>query len=132
MVHLLDTSWLADDRIFCAVGPLRDAATRASWRVDSLRLAVALALHRIETGKPAPDLRDLAPKYLPTGLPTDPYSGQSYRYRVGPNHGESVVWSTGPDRVDHGGRNHGGDIADDDVRWVAGNFDLIRRVPQWP
>jgi hypothetical protein len=132
MIHLLDTSWLADDRLFCPVVPLREAAIRARWRVDATRLAVALSLYRLEEGKSAPDLEALVPKYLPAGLPIDPYSGQPFGYRILPQNGQAIVWSTGPDRVDHGGKRHGGHLADDDPQWVHGNFDLIKSAPQWP
>ena len=130
MFHLLDSSWLADDRLFCSVGPLRDAGTRARWRVDAMRLALALSLYRLEEGKSAPALPDLVPKYLPDGLPIDPYSGQAFHYRIA--NGQETVWSTGPDRVDQGGRNHGGELLDDDARWARGDFDLIKQAPRWP
>jgi hypothetical protein len=142
MVRLVDASWLSDERLFCPVQPLREAATRARWRVDSTRLVVALSLYRTENGKSAQELRDLVPKYFPAGVPADPYSGQPFRYGVapenqrqngnGPARGKEIVWSTGPDRIDHGGRINGAHLADDDARWPRGEFDLIMAVPQWP
>ncbi len=132
MIHLLDTSWLADDRLFCSIAPLRDAAIRARWRVDATRLALALSLYRLEEGKSANDLQGLAPKYFPAGLPMDPYSGQSFGYRIAPKTGQAFVWSTGPDRIDHGGIRHGGHLFDHDPQWARGDFDLIKMAPQWP
>ena len=131
VARLLDRSWLADERLFVSVVRLRDAATRARWRVDAKRQAIALALFRIEEGKPVNDLQDLVPKYFPSGLPIDAYSGATYRYGIGPD-GNEAVWSTGPDRIDHGGQKHGGHLADDDPRWANGSFDLIISAPQWP
>jgi hypothetical protein len=126
VIRLVDASWLADDRLFCSTATLRNAATRSKWRVDATRLAVALSRYRLNHGKPAPDLQALVPRYLPNGLPTDPYSGQSFQY------GNAIVWSTGPDQIDHGGRKHGGHLPDDDALWKSGDFDLIKQVPNWP
>ncbi len=140
--RLVDASWLADERLFCSVLPLRNAATRAQWRVDATRQAIALALHQLELGKPAQNLQDLVPNYFPAGLPMDPYSGLVFRYRIAPDNepaiadgpapGQGIVWSTGPDRIDHGGRKHGRLLPDDDARWLNGDFDLIKLVPRWP
>ena len=92
-------------------------------------LAIALSLYRLEEGKPAQDLQVLVPKYFPGGLPIDPYSGQSYRYRGAP---DNIVWSTGPDRIDHGGRKHGGHLVTDDAQWANGDFDLVEPVLLFP
>jgi hypothetical protein len=155
LARLLDASWLSDERLFAPVVPLRAAATRARWRLDSCRLRVALALYRLREGKPARTLEALVPGYLPQ-LPGDPYSGQAFRYRVaqqqehlefagdepfegknGPDRGhvqpgQGILWSTGPDRVSHDGRHHGGGLADDDPRWANEGLDLIAVVPYWP
>jgi hypothetical protein len=154
LARLLDASWLSDEQLFAPVVPLRAAATRARWRVDACRLAVALALYQLQEGRPAVRLEDLVPKYLPQ-LPPDPYSGQPFRYRIskgenvevpadedfqgrkGPEKGrvlpgQGVLWSTGPDRVDDGGRRHGGRWGEEDSRWPLGGFDLITVVPYWP
>jgi hypothetical protein len=126
MTRLLDDSWLADDRLFCAIPPLRRAATRSRWHVDATRQALALSLYRLEEGKAAKELNVTVPKYLPE-LPTDPYSGQPYRFRIAGD--EVIVWSTGPDRVDHGGHRHGGKVPDDDPLWRRGELDLIKTLP---
>lgn len=146
LARLLDDSWLSDERLFAPAEVLRAAGTRARWRADATRLAVALGLYQLREGKPARRLEDLVPKDLPT-LPVDPYSGQAFRYRIsqgeeievhgrgGPERalaGQGVVWSTGPDRVDHGGRRHAGDVPDDDPLWVRREFDLVTVVPRWP
>jgi hypothetical protein len=137
MAELLDSSWLADDRLFCFTHRLRAAATRSRWRVDAARQQVALGLFQLEKGAVAQNLQELVPKYFPAGLPTDPYSGQPFHYRLAPKDdpaeppGSAILWSTGPDRQDDGGRFQGDLFADDDVRWDRGGFDLIVTVRAW-
>ena len=63
--------------------------------MDAARQAVALSLYQTEEGRPAPKLQDLVPKYLPRGLPTDPYSGQEYRYRISDNAGNAQIATGG-------------------------------------
>jgi hypothetical protein len=46
--------------------------------------------------------------------------------------GQGVLWSTGPDRVDHGGQHHGGRLGDDVLELPRGGFDLVTLVPHWP
>jgi hypothetical protein len=53
------------------------------------RLQVALALYEVENRKPARRLSQLVPRYLKE-LPIDPYSGQSFHYRV--SKGEDLKW----------------------------------------
>jgi hypothetical protein len=140
IARLLDESWLADERLFCKAARLRDAATRAKWRVESARQTIALGLYRLDEGKPAALLQDLVPRYLPTGLPLDPYSGQIFGYRIANEQrldgigdilpGQAILWSTGPDRTDHGGRKHGGRLRDDEPQWSGGEFDLVTLVPR--
>jgi hypothetical protein len=143
LASTLDQSWLSDEKLFCRVKPLRLAGTHARWRIDSARLAVALGLYQIKEGKSAAKLADLVPKYLPK-LPVDPYSGQDYHYRISKGEeaafpgdpavtarpGQAILWSTGPDRIDHGGTKHGAHLPLDDPHWADG-FDLITVVPQW-
>jgi len=143
LASTMDRSWLCDEKLFCKVKPLRLAGTRSQWRVDSSRLEVALGLYQIKEGKTATKLADLVPKYLPK-LPIDPYSGQDFHYRISNGEqiefagqqrnvqpGQAVLWSTGPDRINHGGRKHGEHLPLDDPHWADG-FDLITVVPHWP
>jgi hypothetical protein len=147
LVRLLDDSWVSDERLFPPVLPLRIAGIQSQWRVDGARLAVALGLYQLQEGKTAQQLEDLVPKYLPK-LPVDPYTGQGFHYRIsqgeelefaGPGWqrkvnvqpGQGIIWSTGPDRVDHGGRRHW-EVRPDDLEWWRGDFDLITVVPHWP
>jgi hypothetical protein len=145
LAHLLDDSWLTVMALYTPVVRLREAATQASWRFGAARLTTALALYRVQEGKPAAELRDLVPRYLDKP-PVDPYSGRDFGYRLstrerieglGPqgtlaHAGQGVVWSTGPDRVDHGGRAHSDVAVDDAAVWQKGEFDLVRLVPTSP
>jgi len=138
LARLLDESWMADERLFTDVVPLRTAATRAKWRVDSRRLIIALQLYQLREGKSAANLQALLPKYL-SEIPTDPYSGRPFQYRISKGEevtglmpavpGQAILWSTGPDRTDHGGHKHGGPMPDDDPRWERESYDLVALVP---
>ena len=129
MTRLLDSSWLADERLFCTANTLRSAALRSRVRVDLARLTIALALHRMEAGGPPDHLGKLS-KLFPGGDPIDPYAGQAYRYSKVP--ADTRVWSTGPDRVDDGGVRDGENVPDDDPRWRTGKLDLVKNEPIWP
>jgi hypothetical protein len=89
-------------------------------------LQVALRLYQAEVGRPAEQLTDLVPKYLPA-IPLDPYDGQPFRYRLSrgefldwppPDYewdsgkpydprrvpaGQGILWSVGRDGHDDGG-----------------------------
>jgi hypothetical protein len=62
-------------------------ALRYPVRVAALQ--VALRLYQAEVGRPAEQLTDLVPKYLPA-VPLDPYDGQPFRYRL--SRGEDIAW----------------------------------------
>lgn len=126
--RILDRSWLADERLFASVARLRGAATRARWNVDATRQTVAVSLYQLEEGKHPPDLQTLVPRYFKSGLPIDPYSGETFRYRV--DNGKAIIWSTGPDRDDDGGMRHGGHLPDGHRVWQARGFDLIKEAPR--
>jgi hypothetical protein len=121
----------------------------ALCRVRAARLQLALALYQSEKGKPARKLSDLVPRYLPT-LPVDPFSGKSFRYRVSPGEsmewrapegegppvfrkvrpGQGILWSTGPDLIDDGGKKQGLDAEQDrEIRFEEG-CDLIFLLPR--
>ncbi len=151
--RLLQDSWLADSQLYCSVPHLQAAANRARWQVDAGRLAAALMSYQLREGKPAARLDDLVPKDIPE-LPVDPYSGQSFHYRIsegeelavlqgnmgfprprevgakiGP--GEGILWSTGPDRVDDGGRRQGNRLQINSDDALRAGYDLITRIPRW-
>jgi hypothetical protein len=149
LIRLMRASWLTDEKLFAPLLPLRQAATRSRWRVDAVRQAAALRLYQFREGKTAQKLDDLVPKCLPE-LPVDPYSGKVYQYRISKGEnvefpgdgrnlgqhfvqpGDGILWSTGPDRVDDGGRKHGAEYADSGRQWSRGGYDLIAIVPFWP
>ncbi len=146
LARLLDDSWLADERLFAQVLPLRNAGIHSQWRVDSARLAAALGLYQLQHEKTAQKLEELVPNYLPK-LPVDPYTGQAFRYRISQGEeievmrpgwqekvkvqaGQGILWSTGPDRVDHGGRKHW-EAPVEDHPWWPGDVDLVTIIPHW-
>jgi hypothetical protein len=150
--RLLDESWLSDPRLFCPVVPLRNAGNRSRWQMEAARLTVTLAIYQVREGKVAGKLDDLVPKYLPE-VPSDPYSGKSFHYRISEGEkldvqgdeplqgnagaarqvaaGQGILWSTGPDGTDDGGKKHGGHVPDDNPLWRQGDFDLVTVVPKW-
>ena len=111
-------------------------------RSAATRLALALRLYQADHGRPAGNLDELVPQYLPK-LPDDPFApGQTFHYRASkgenivwppdapgapPRAGDGVLWSVGPDGNDDGG-----------VRQTAPNGmsapgeDVIFRVPAPP
>jgi hypothetical protein len=132
--------------------PARPALEALSLcRVRGIRLKLALALYQVQEGRPAPSLGDLVPRYLMV-LPVDPFSGESFRYRISAGEtiqwyrtegeppetreaapGEGVVWSVGPDGVDNGGTKHSDQypFRNSPLRLVSGH-DVIFLVPSWP
>jgi hypothetical protein len=81
------------------------------------RTAVALVLHRAETGSLPGSLADLVPRHLPR-VPTDPWDGRPVRWST---QGTPRLWSVGKDGHDDGGAIPGSeDEADDgDVVWTV-------------
>ncbi len=62
---------------------------RAQCNSVARQLRVALRQYQIENGKPADQLAQLVPNYLPA-IPLDPYDGQPFRYRL--SRGEFIKW----------------------------------------
>ena len=52
----------------------------------AMQLKLALRWYQADNGKPADNLDELVPKYLPS-IPIDPYDGEPFRYRL--SHGEA-------------------------------------------
>jgi len=77
---------------FCQLEALREGALTA-LAIERYRL--------IHTGRTPETLTELVPDLLP-GIPRDPFDGQPLRYRRLEQ--GYVVYSVGPDRIDHGGR----------------------------
>jgi hypothetical protein len=121
LAQLVSRSWLRD--YLPPTENVQRAARLGQCRVRAARLQAALVLYRVRHGQPAPNLDALVPEFLPD-LPADPYSGQSFRYRVSDGErlpwahrllggqreflrpvpaGQGILWSVGPDGVDDGG-----------------------------
>jgi hypothetical protein len=98
-----------------------------------------------------PHLSSLANQRFLVGVPLDPFDGQPFRYRVSDgkdvdwrkaaDHHKAdagvrkpavlgVVWSVGPDGIDHGGRKHGEwNSLHQASQWKAQGLDYIFVVP---
>ncbi|HMC65855.1 MAG TPA: hypothetical protein VKI65_13030 [Gemmataceae bacterium] len=128
-------------------------------RIRAMRLKLALVLFEAGKGKLPVSLNELLPDYVPT-LPLDPFSEQPFHYRISRGErlrpklplfqprpwraeppvgqpeenipaGQAVLWSVGPDGIDHGGTRQGDDEKMDDVAaWSAGEMDWIFLVPR--
>jgi hypothetical protein len=117
-----------------------DAWTRALVERDHLfeatRLILAVELHRARTGALPADLAALVPGEL-ASLPTDPMSGQPYRYRVVPPGVDDpaglgfVVYGVGADLIDDGGRPLPPELRGTTNRNDHAGFDVVYGVP-WP
>jgi hypothetical protein len=124
-------------------------ATLSRSRVAAAQLQVALVLYQLDHGKPAEGLADLVPEFLQS-LPTDPFTGASFHYRVSAGEkliwrhaatdderryreipaGEGVLWSPGPDGKDNGGTAQGLDPRDG-FRYEPSRYvDLIFLAPR--
>jgi hypothetical protein len=149
VARLAESSWV----VFALphLHKLRQATVYNLCRLRAARLQLALALYEVRAGKPAPWLAALVPEYLPR-LPTDPYSGQEFRYRVsegerlrwetlGPGGepaaerevpvGQGVLWSVGPDLKDNGGVSQGLDRTVVTAEQRGLGLDFIFLVPKW-
>jgi hypothetical protein len=102
------------------------AVLRGLCQGRALRLQLALNLFERENHRPAANLNELVgPTYL-AALPTDPYTGRGFHYRIAEKNaplqrpfwaanretqavvkGQGVLWSTGPDGTDDGGETQG-------------------------
>lgn len=91
---------------------------------DAMLAAIALELYRRQHGSWPESLAALTPLPLPT-LPMDRFSGQPLCYRL--VNGRPLVYSTGVDRDDDGGRAHrmGNDLAQ---RWEP--WKKVSRPPR--
>jgi hypothetical protein len=85
-------------------------------------------------------------------VPTDPFSGEPFRYRVSSGEqlkwrpvpvggeqefrdvarGQGVVWSTGPDLTNNGGWKQGDGLSLSSKDWSRDGLDVIFLVPRWP
>jgi hypothetical protein len=153
-------AWLRPNSSWNALLKASDLEFYFSWllrsqtlrlcRLRATRLQIALALYEINSGRPAKQLADLAPRYL-AKVPVDPYSGQPFHYRVSKGErlqwdpkpspispkyrrvpsGQGIIWSVGPDMRNDGGKIQLLDSPDFDIRGGPRPGDLIFLVPHW-
>jgi hypothetical protein len=83
-----------------ALEKFSDAARRKAALVRSAIVLVAVERYRRAHDRWPRKLADLTPKYL-AAVPLDPYDGKPLRFRRLPD--GVVIYSVGPDLVDHGG-----------------------------
>ena len=92
-------------------------------------------------GKRAQKLDDLIPRYFPEALPTDPFSGQPFHYRIAAANdpalpvleaaaGDAILLSTGPDRIDDGGQRDVSRLRFDNFQRLSGGFDFVKVIAQ--
>ena len=85
-----------------ALGRARIEAEKCRANVDGLRLAAALKIYQKRTGAYPKALAELTAKKLLKELPTDPFSGKPYLYKV--ENAEFAVYSVGDNLKDDGGK----------------------------
>jgi hypothetical protein len=101
--------------------------------LDGMRLMIAVERMQAATGAYPDALDALVPAYIEF-LPPDPYTGETFRYRLF-GEGEDpygrgyLLYSVGLDRIDHGGRLHEGGAAMAGGRSGKG-FDLVINEPR--
>lgn len=103
---------------------LRYSSGKALTTLRARRLQLALCVHQKEGGALPMTLAELTPRFF-RELPLDPYTGGPFGYRISKGEkitddpfgnpreppmlvipvasGQAILWSVGPDRVDHGG-----------------------------
>jgi len=66
------------------------------------QIATALAAYKLETGDYPQQLSELVPTYF-KAVPTDPFSGQEFKYGPSPDGSRQMPYSVGPDMTDDRG-----------------------------
>lgn len=84
-----------------AVGRAGEVLAAQRFDLDAAAMAVALARFRAASGQWPRSLEQLVPSFLPS-VPLDPETTLPYCYEL--RESGPVVWSTGPDGIDDGGR----------------------------
>ncbi len=150
---LVSRSWLLLLLDNFAVDQFRRADIAALCRLRAERLKVALFLYQMENGTRADRLDQLVPRYL-AELPLDPFSGNTFGYRVSGEEeipvfpktglpdedapltvpaGHGILWSVGFDLADQGGMRHTRPdrlgIGTDPVTWLREEVDWVFVVP---
>lgn len=100
----------------------RRATNETKARFDLLRLAVALRIHHEHFGSYPETLSALVEWRIIKKVPTDPFSGQAYGYKVA--QGDFTAWSVGEDFEDDGGK-----IGDEPFGYEAPDLGLTSKLP---
>jgi hypothetical protein len=113
-----NTAWLSFDHRW-----LRDLDEHDLALSRLLQTHLAVQLFRNEHGRPPDRLDELTPNYF-SQLPLDPWTGKRVIYR---REGEAfVLYSTGPDGIDDGGR-----FPDNPNHWNTPGYDLDAGYDRW-
>jgi hypothetical protein len=89
-----------------------DAKSRILAAREILLTAIACQRYELKTGRPASQLGDLVPDFLPT-IPRDPFDGRPLRFRLSDN--TIVIYSVGKNGKDDGGQNASWDSSEPDM-----------------
>lgn len=124
-----DPRYLMTNLMMPAVHKVAAACTRGQGELAAVAAGVACERYRRRFGK-WPNTLDDIPKDILAAVPIDPCDGQPVKYRRNADH--VVVYSVGPDGVDHGG-----DLRDatkrDDRDYGVRLYDVShRRKPATP
>jgi hypothetical protein len=121
--------WLGPVAMLAPYASNPSSKTDRECRERAMQLELALRLFQAENGRPARTLDEVVPAHL-AAVPLDPYDGNPFRYRLSageqitwpaePNpqggpaqlgwagreipSGQGVLWSTGPNKTDDGGK----------------------------
>jgi hypothetical protein len=120
IAHLVQHSFWQNGHVYEWQVFIQEMGNRTSRRAAMLQLA--LAQYELGHGKPATELADLMPEFLPQ-LPNDPFTDKPFGYRIskgeklewspystdrslryrGIPRGQGILWSVGGDMQDGGG-----------------------------
>jgi hypothetical protein len=76
---------------------------RRAAELRATALVIALRQYQKAEGHRPATLQELVPKYI-SAIPTDPFDGEPFRYRVRPD-GQWIVYSVGPNGIDEKGEH---------------------------
>lgn len=102
------------EMLFPAISNLVGAGSNATAQLDALVIMIALEQYRRAEGAYPGSLDALSPNYLNESR-TDPFTGESYRYRITDD--GFRLYSTGSDRVDNSGIPSNG--------WTTDGNDIV-------
>jgi hypothetical protein len=132
------------------------ARVQDGFNVCALRAAqlkAAILLYQVTQGGALPESLDaLVKSQCIAAVPADPFDGQPFRYRRtdgqdvdwgipidgddakrNPGAISAILWSVGPDGIDHGGQVRGDwETYRGSKAWESRRLDVIFTVPQWP